>query len=264
MARIDGLGAELAEAVARNYQRWPNTPGETWQGKVQELRAFIVEHLAAARRALCHPGDTMKPRTKTILLTLLLLLGSALPPLRRLPALSRALRPRILGAAGDAHPERLAADLLFGAGLDGPRRRVPPRRDVHALRGLLADARALLLGHQRAVPARHRLAGLPALRHGQRPGDGGAVHRSDRLPDAAGGAAAGPLHDHLRPRAGRLPRGAGRAAPAPRGASRSPAVSFAFGLLCGFSFWTNMAIGPAVAVALLLLLWHLRGFFSPG
>ena len=45
MARIDGLGAELAEGVGRNYQRWPNTPGETWQGKVQELRAFIVEHL---------------------------------------------------------------------------------------------------------------------------------------------------------------------------------------------------------------------------
>ena len=45
MARIDGLGAELAEGAGRNYQRWPNTPGETWQGKVQELRAFIVERL---------------------------------------------------------------------------------------------------------------------------------------------------------------------------------------------------------------------------
>jgi len=45
MARIDGREAELSEAVARNYLRWPNTPGETWSGKVRELRAFIVEHL---------------------------------------------------------------------------------------------------------------------------------------------------------------------------------------------------------------------------
>jgi hypothetical protein len=45
MARIDGLAQELAEGTGRNYQRWPNTPGETWQGKVQELRAFIVERL---------------------------------------------------------------------------------------------------------------------------------------------------------------------------------------------------------------------------
>ena len=45
MARIDALGAELAEGVERNYRRWPNTPGETWPGKVQELRAFVVERL---------------------------------------------------------------------------------------------------------------------------------------------------------------------------------------------------------------------------
>jgi 4-amino-4-deoxy-L-arabinose transferase-like glycosyltransferase len=38
-------------------------------------------------------------------------------------------------------------------------------------------------------------------------------------------------------------------------------LSLAFGLLCGFSFWTNMAIGPAIAVAMLLLLWHLRRSF---
>jgi hypothetical protein len=37
--------------------------------------------------------------------------------------------------------------------------------------------------------------------------------------------------------------------------------SFAFGLLCGFSFWTNMVIGPAIAVSMLLLLVHLRGAF---
>jgi 4-amino-4-deoxy-L-arabinose transferase-like glycosyltransferase len=37
--------------------------------------------------------------------------------------------------------------------------------------------------------------------------------------------------------------------------------SFVFGLLCGFSFWTNMAIGPAIAVSMLLLLWHLRRSF---
>ena len=40
-----------------------------------------------------------------------------------------------------------------------------------------------------------------------------------------------------------------------------PAAAFAFGLLCGFSFWTNMAIGPAIAVSMLLLLWHLRRAF---
>lgn len=45
MGRIDSLGAELAEGVGRNYRRWPNTPGETWSGKVRELRAFIDEHL---------------------------------------------------------------------------------------------------------------------------------------------------------------------------------------------------------------------------
>jgi len=43
-----------------------------------------------------------------------------------------------------------------------------------------------------------------------------------------------------------------------------PVTSFAFGLLCGFSFWTNMAIGPAVAVAMLLLLWRLRRAFFAG
>jgi 4-amino-4-deoxy-L-arabinose transferase-like glycosyltransferase len=40
-----------------------------------------------------------------------------------------------------------------------------------------------------------------------------------------------------------------------------PLPAFAFGLLCGFSFWTNMAIGPAVGVSMLLLLWHLRRAF---
>lgn len=45
MGRIDSLGADLAEGVGRNYRRWPNTPGETWLGKVRELRAFIVGQL---------------------------------------------------------------------------------------------------------------------------------------------------------------------------------------------------------------------------
>jgi hypothetical protein len=38
-------------------------------------------------------------------------------------------------------------------------------------------------------------------------------------------------------------------------------AAFAFGLLCGFSFWTNMAIGPAIAVSMLLLLGQLRRAF---
>jgi len=40
-----------------------------------------------------------------------------------------------------------------------------------------------------------------------------------------------------------------------------PVAAFALGLLGGFSFWTNMAIGPAVAVSMVLLLWHLRRVF---
>ena len=44
-ARIDGYEVELKDAAERNYRRWPNTPGETWEGKVGELRAFIAEHL---------------------------------------------------------------------------------------------------------------------------------------------------------------------------------------------------------------------------
>jgi len=44
-ARIDGLGAELAEGAGRNYRRWPNAPGESWPAKVQELRAFVTERL---------------------------------------------------------------------------------------------------------------------------------------------------------------------------------------------------------------------------
>jgi hypothetical protein len=43
--RIDALAAELAGAAERNYRRWPPTPGETWPGKVQELRGFIATHL---------------------------------------------------------------------------------------------------------------------------------------------------------------------------------------------------------------------------
>jgi hypothetical protein len=40
-----------------------------------------------------------------------------------------------------------------------------------------------------------------------------------------------------------------------------PLPALALGLLSGFSFWTNMAIGPAIAVSVLLLLWHLRRDF---
>ncbi|HWR98122.1 MAG TPA: glycosyltransferase family 39 protein [Candidatus Methanoperedens sp.] len=38
-------------------------------------------------------------------------------------------------------------------------------------------------------------------------------------------------------------------------------AAFLLGLLGGFSFWTNMAIGPAVGISLALLLWHLRLVF---
>jgi hypothetical protein len=41
--RIDGLARELADAAERNYRRWPNSPGETWEGKLDELRSFIGE-----------------------------------------------------------------------------------------------------------------------------------------------------------------------------------------------------------------------------
>lgn len=37
--------------------------------------------------------------------------------------------------------------------------------------------------------------------------------------------------------------------------------AFLLGLLCGFAFWTNMSIGPAIGVSVLLLLWHLRRAF---
>jgi len=38
-------------------------------------------------------------------------------------------------------------------------------------------------------------------------------------------------------------------------------MAFLLGLLCGFAFWTNMSIGPAIGVSVLLLLWQLRGSF---
>jgi hypothetical protein len=37
-----------------------------------------------------------------------------------------------------------------------------------------------------------------------------------------------------------------------------PWPAFLLGLVCGFSFWTNMAVGPAIGVSVLLLLGHLR------
>jgi len=37
--------------------------------------------------------------------------------------------------------------------------------------------------------------------------------------------------------------------------------AFCLGLLCGFAFWTNMAVGPAIGISVLLLLWHLRKAF---
>jgi len=40
-----------------------------------------------------------------------------------------------------------------------------------------------------------------------------------------------------------------------------PLTAFLLGLLCGFAFWTNMSIGPAIGVSVLLLLWHLRRSF---
>lgn len=38
-------------------------------------------------------------------------------------------------------------------------------------------------------------------------------------------------------------------------------AAFFLGLFCGFAFWTNMAIGPAIGISVLLLLWHLRKTF---
>ena len=38
-------------------------------------------------------------------------------------------------------------------------------------------------------------------------------------------------------------------------------TAFLLGLLCGFAFWTNMSIGPAIGASVLLLLWHLRRSF---
>lgn len=40
-----------------------------------------------------------------------------------------------------------------------------------------------------------------------------------------------------------------------------PLRAFLLGLLCGFAFWTNMSIGPAIGASMLLLLWHLRRAF---
>jgi hypothetical protein len=40
-----------------------------------------------------------------------------------------------------------------------------------------------------------------------------------------------------------------------------PLTAFLLGLLCGFAFWTNMAVGPAIGVSMLLLLAHLRRSF---
>ncbi len=41
MARIDELEVEMLEGVERNYRRWPPTEGETWEGMVPQLRAYI-------------------------------------------------------------------------------------------------------------------------------------------------------------------------------------------------------------------------------
>ncbi len=38
-------------------------------------------------------------------------------------------------------------------------------------------------------------------------------------------------------------------------------TAFLLGLLCGFAFWTNMSVGPAIGVSVLLLLWHVRRSF---
>jgi hypothetical protein len=40
-----------------------------------------------------------------------------------------------------------------------------------------------------------------------------------------------------------------------------PAPAFLLGILCGFAFWTNMAVGPAIAASMLLLAAHLRRAF---
>ena len=115
-------GGGTGRGVDRNYRRWPNTPGETWEGKVGNCGPS-VEHLRLldAHFATLENDETADKDDPAGAAASA---GGAVPPLRRLPAISRALRPRILGAAGDAHSKRLASDLLFGAGLDGPRRRL--------------------------------------------------------------------------------------------------------------------------------------------
>ena len=45
MGRIDQLEAEMAEAVGRNYRRWPPTEGETWEGMVPQLRSYVSRRL---------------------------------------------------------------------------------------------------------------------------------------------------------------------------------------------------------------------------
>ena len=40
-----------------------------------------------------------------------------------------------------------------------------------------------------------------------------------------------------------------------------PWPAFLLGLLCGFAFWTNMAIGPAIGISMILLFGHLRWSF---
>ncbi len=55
MQRIDGLTAEMAEGVERNYRRWPPTEGETWEGMVPQLRSYIHERLALLDRWFAWP-----------------------------------------------------------------------------------------------------------------------------------------------------------------------------------------------------------------
>lgn len=38
-------------------------------------------------------------------------------------------------------------------------------------------------------------------------------------------------------------------------------TAFLLGLLCGFAFWTNMSIGPAIGASVLLMIWRLRRAF---
>jgi len=68
MDRIDGLEAEMLEGVERNYRRWPPTEGETWEGMVPQLRAYLRGRLPlldawfagkpAAAPGVVHQGDT--------------------------------------------------------------------------------------------------------------------------------------------------------------------------------------------------------------